>query len=468
MMRFVFSALFILTFAMPTHSADFVPDGYLHNQKGQLLSGPDQWALNAIGLDEKQIELLAQDTKRSAIIVAVIDTGLDYEHPDLADANLWRNVKEKPNGLDDDGNGYIDDFIGWDFIDSDNDPWDDVGHGTHVAGIIAAATGNGEGIAGVDGKAKLMPLRALNVSGRGYSTRIARAIYYAVDNGAAIINLSMAVQDVSTHEQLAIAYANASGVLVVAASGNDGSDTARYTPANIAGVITVAATNRQNERAGFSNWGSAVDISAPGVEILSLRAQDTDFNLHLGDATAIPQQGIRGPAENYYAASGTSFAAPFVSGAASLLLSVRPALKAEEIKRILRNSAVDIGTPGNDQNTGYGLLNIAEAMKQDPRFFIDCQLDGVEVVDTPTGPALRVLGTANADSFHRAEITLGSGNPATQFDSKPFTFATPVESGALVDVPVERLRGSMEWTLRMQVHHRSEKKRECRYQVSLG
>lgn len=461
-------SLLLTAFVTTASAGDFVIDGYLHDQQGQLLLGPDHWALEAIGLDERRIRSLSQDKKRSSIIVAVIDTGLDYEHPDIADANLWRNTAEKRNGLDDDGNGYVDDFIGWDFVENDNDPWDDVGHGTHVAGIIAATVGNGEGISGIDAKARIMPLRALNIAGRGYSTGIARAIYYAVDNGAAIINLSMSVRDVSVHEKKAIAYARKSGVLIVAASGNEGSNTADYTPAQIEGVITVAATNRRNLRAGFSNWGSAVDISAPGVEILSLRAQDTDFNLHLGDETAIPTQGVRGPSENYYAASGTSFAAPFVSGAASLLLSQRPALSADDLRRLLLNSATDIDSPGKDQNTGYGLLNLTQAMAQDPHFFIDCNISAVEVANTQSGPVLRVNGTANADNFARASIALGKGNPAATFGDTLLGIPKRVEGGVLGDIPVENLAGATQWTLRMLVQHGSGKHRECRYQVSLG
>lgn len=459
--------LFFATLASFNVEAQYLDDGYAHDEKGRVLLGPDQWGLAAIGLDARQLKTLAMN-KRASVVVAVIDTGLDYEHPDIANDNIWRNAAEKPNGIDDDKNGYVDDLTGWDFVDNDNDPWDDVGHGTHVAGIIAATTGNGEGIAGVDGKAIVMPLRALNTIGRGYSSGIARAITYATDNGAAIINLSMAVRDVSVHEKQAIAYALARGVVVVAASGNEGQDTSAYTPAVHPGVITVAATDRDNQRAGFSNWGREVDISAPGVEILSLRAVHTDFNVLLGDDTAVPGQGIRGPAENYYAASGTSFAAPYVSGAAALLLSTRPALSAGQVRRLLLHSARDIATPGRDQNTGYGLLDISAALAAEPDFYITCDIAGVEVANAGSGTVLRVIGTADADAFAGASLTLAAGKPAQQFGSEAVRVDTPVTSGTLADLPVMKLQGAKEWTLRLTVQHKNSAVRECRYQVSLG
>src|SRR5690606_36273751 len=149
-------------------------------------------------------------------VIAVIDSGIDYFHPDLSPASIWRNPKEVRNGRDDDGNGYVDDFIGWNFVEDNNDPWDRAGHGKHVAGIIAARTNNGEGVAGVNPRARIMPLRALNSIGRGYSSRIAKAVYYAVENSAHIINVSVATDRLSASERRALAYAHSRGVVVVA------------------------------------------------------------------------------------------------------------------------------------------------------------------------------------------------------------------------------------------------------------
>lgn len=461
-------ALLLLLGNNPSNANEFIVDGYLHDSKGTLVLGPDQWGLDAVSMNAKKVRSLMLDSKRRSVIVAVIDTGIDYEHPDLEDANIWFNTTEEANGRDDDNNGYVDDLMGWDFINNDNDPWDDVGHGTHVAGIIAATTGNGRGIAGVDGRARIMALRALNTAGRGLSSRIASAIYYAVNNGASVINLSMAVRDFSPHEQQAVKYAAAKGVVVVVASGNAGEDTQHYTPAVIDGAITVAAFDRKGERPGFSNWGSQVDISAPGVDIVSLRAQSTDFNLHLGDDDAVPKSAFRGPLEGYYSATGTSFAAPFVSGAASLLLSTRSKLSATDVKRILLNSARDIGSPGRDKNTGYGSLDIAAALTANSAFFLTCEIESVEVANSSNGPVLRVNGAANADKFQHAELSLGQGEAADAFSSNTIGIKDAVESGALADIPTERLRDTAQWTIRMQVQHKSGVSRECRYEVSLN
>src|SRR5215831_1218730 len=178
----------------------------------------DQWGLHRIGFPPRD----DQRTDGESTTVAVIDTGLDYTHPDIPADRIWRNPHETLNGRDDDGNGYTDDVIGWNFVDADNNPWDRAGHGTHIAGIIAAATNNGIGIAGVDPHARIMPLKVLNLIGRGRSSHIAAAIYYAIANGAKVINLSLGGDRLSTIEERAIRKAHEAGAVTVIAAGNNG------------------------------------------------------------------------------------------------------------------------------------------------------------------------------------------------------------------------------------------------------
>jgi subtilisin family serine protease len=274
----------------------------------------------------------------SQVVIAIIDTGMDFNHPDLR-SRYWRNDDEIPrNGIDDDGNGFIDDVRGWDFADNDNDPSPQgyaAYHGTAVGAIAAAATNNGKGIAGVDWFARLMPIRVINASGWATAADVARGISYAVANGADIINLSLGSTQQTPVVTAAIADANRAGVVVIAARGNEG-NTARYYPAcdDIGGqntVIGVAALNRTGSRASFSNFGPCTDIAALGEEVLT-----TDLG------------------NGYRRASGTSFAAAFATGAAAIYRGMHPqASVSETVNAVLR------GIPLSDDGLGQGRLNLA-------------------------------------------------------------------------------------------------------------
>ena len=239
---------------------------------GQLVNGTPGTA----GADIKAVKAWDLTTGSTTVIVALIDTGVDYNHPDLA-SNIWTNPGEIPgNGIDDDSNGYIDDVRGWDFMDNDNDPMDSEGHGSHVAGIISAQGNNGIGITGVCWQVKIMPLRAANSLGYFTTATIVSAINYAVRNGAKIINASFGGPSYSLSEYNAINAARLAGVLFVAAAGNDTSnnDTSPTYPANyaLANVISVASTNQNDGLSWFSNHGSStVHVGAPGENIYSAR-----------------------------------------------------------------------------------------------------------------------------------------------------------------------------------------------------
>ena len=279
----------------------------------------------------------------SGVIVAVVDTGVDYVHEDL-DANNWVNSGETPNnGIDDDANGYIDDVFGYDFIGSyytstapDNDPQDEYGHGTHVSGIIAAED-NDVGIVGVAPSATIMPVKVLDAAGYGWDSAVANGIRYAVDNGANIINLSLGSSFATNTLKEAIDYAATNNVLVVAAAGNSNSYSSPSYPAVYASVISVAASNEDGYKTYWSNWGKA-DLTAPGDDILSSL-----------------------PGNTYEAWSGTSMASPFVAGTAALVMQVH-ATNAKATRHILETEATDFGTQaGPDYVAGYGMLNALDA-----------------------------------------------------------------------------------------------------------
>jgi len=246
----------------------------LHNT-GQLVNG----VTGTADADIDTPEAWDRVTNCSAIVVAVIDTGVDYNHPDLAGppSNIWINAGDNnANGIDDDGNGYIDDGRGWDFIQMDNDPMDFHSHGTHVAGTIGAIGDNGIGGTGVCWTVQVMSVRALSTLGSGTTAELAAAIDYAVANGANVINMSLGGTGGFAGDIIdtAIASARAAGVLVVAAAGNTGTnnDVSPFYPAsyNRDNIISVAATDQRDVLAGFSNYGAvSVDVAAPGVNIYS-------------------------------------------------------------------------------------------------------------------------------------------------------------------------------------------------------
>jgi subtilisin family serine protease len=250
------------------------------------------------------------------VVVAVVDTGVDLLHPDLASA-IWRNPGEIPaNGVDDDGNGFIDDVVGWDFVGGDADPSDGFGHGTHVAGTVAARM-DGSGVVGVAPFASVMVVKGLSDDGLGSSVDLANAVRYAADNGAHIMSNSWGGPRASQILGEAFAFAQERGVISVAAAGNSANNVDGIAPASLPGVVAVAALDPDQMPAFFSNVGSRIDISAPGVQILSTSANASDHAI----ARRAPDRVVDG---DYLYLNGTSMACPHVSGALALLLSNDP------------------------------------------------------------------------------------------------------------------------------------------------
>ena len=288
-------------------------------------------------------------------IVAVVDTGIDLTHPDLIN-NLWVNTAEIPGNLiDDDGNGYVDDVHGYDFFNRSSNLSDENGHGTHVAGIIAAQGNNNIGVSGVSWNTRIMPLRFLGAGGSGTISDAIEAIHYAANMNAKIINASWSLSVKSRALADAIQMTESAGILFVAAAGNNGNNTdiTPTYPANYAfeNIVSVAATTNIDSLANFSNYGvNSVDIGAPGVGIYSTIPV-------AGGVCCFGQSG-------YALLDGTSMAAPHVSGAAALLLANNPALSSAEIKdRIILASDLTPGLVG--LTSGGGRLNIASALESD-------------------------------------------------------------------------------------------------------
>jgi subtilisin family serine protease len=413
----------------------------------------DKWGLERVGWTP---ELGAH--AKSPIIVAVIDTGLDYYHPALPRENVFVNEKEMLNGRDNDGNGYVGDVVGWNFVDDNANPWDNAGHGTLVAGIIAE----------MDPQVRILPLKVLNFIGQGRASRVAEAIYYAVGMGARVINLSLGGEERSRAMERAIAYAGGKGALVVIAAGNTGTRITRTGPSVLLNVITVGATGVDDKRASFSNFGAAIDLAAPGVDILSLRARRTDLQLVTGVENYVAGKNFVGDKARYYRANGTSFAAPFVSGAAALILSQRPDLDAAAVKRMIVQSARDAGSVGVNPETGYGILDVKAALTADPRYFVEADIAEVSAQKTDAGVMVRVSGTADADRFASAWIEIGRGESPTEWRRISRTLDKAIRAGVLDDLPAQPFAGAPVWTLRLIVQHTNGKTRETRHVLRLG
>ncbi len=335
----------------------------------------DQWALNNTGqnggtpdADIDAPEAWGITTGDTNIIVGVLDSGIDYTHPDLID-NIWTNWDEIPNnGIDDDNNGYIDDIHGWDFYNNDNDPMDDHGHGTHVAGTIGAVSDNGVGVTGVAWDVRMMALKFMGFDGSGPTSGAVSALEYANNMGVKITNNSWGACGYSQTLYDIIAAADTIGALFIAAAGNDATnnDNNPHYPANydLDNIISVASTDRNDMLSTFSCYGiNTVDIAAPGSEIYS----------------TIPNNG-------YENKSGTSMAAPHISGSAVLIWNKFPGFTHEQVKSQILGSSDNINELVGKILTG-SRLNLANAVI-DTGFFVittdEVLTMGAQYIDSTT------------------------------------------------------------------------------------
>jgi subtilisin family serine protease len=407
---------------------DFIEPNYLYREARQ----PDdpmfglQWSLSndgqtggRPGADIEAPAAWEQVTGDGDIVVAVIDTGIDLLHPDLA-ANIWVNPGEIPaNGYDEDGNGLVDDLHGWDFLENDADPFDDRGHGTHVAGILAAVGDNGVGISGVAWRVRLMPLKFLGADGVGSSADAVECVDYATRMGATVINASWGGGGYSEALRRAIARAADEGVLFVAAAGNlaRDNDVEPFYPASydLPNVISVAATDHDDLLAPFSNFGAAsVDLAAPGAAILGTL-----------------------PNEEYGYLSGTSMAAPHVSGVLALMLDRHHRLDTEGARLLLLDRVDPLATLSGAVLSGGRLdaRNAVEGSDDMP----PAPVTDLHVLD-PDGERVDLVWTASGDD--------GDAGTARRYDlrvsTQPIDEASFELADRLPDAPRPAPAGSTE------------------------
>lgn len=326
----------------------------------------NQWGMKDIGV----LDAWKSTTGNPDMVVAVIDTGVDYTHEDLL-PNLWRNANEIPNNnIDDDHNGYVDDVVGWDFVSNDNKPFDlsmepaeilfkggNPGHGTHCAGNVAARGDNGKGIAGVAPNVKIMSLRFISEKGQGTTADAIKAIEYAVNNGAKIMSNSWGSEgeEPGSPENQAlrdsIQMSQDKGVLFIAAAGNghkgvgydNDTDKAPGYPASYDHdiIISVAALDVTDNLGSFSNWGAkTVDIGAPGVKVYSTVVEQGYSDV------VVDKYGFKATWD------GTSMATPHVAGAAALYWSAHPEKSWQDVKAALLGSAKKINSLANKSVSG--------------------------------------------------------------------------------------------------------------------
>lgn len=341
------------------------------NCKMHLMATPNdpllgsQWALDAARIKSSWI----YERTAANIIVAISDTGVEYQHEDLHE-NMWINPGEtgtddsgnikETNGLDDDGNGYIDDIYGADTADNDGDPkpakFRGAEHGTHVAGIVGAVGNNQIGIAGVAWNVKIMAIKGFKDNDKVANIAdLLKTVYYAVDNGAQIINCSWGAKRTPSQAELdAFSYALSRDVIPVVAAGNFTEEASLYTPASIPGVVTVGAINVRREFSGFSNFGSRVDFLAPGGEVTTGIAEDYI------QSTIPTEMGAYGNMR------GTSMSSPFVAGALAILKSTRPSWTTEQLVAHMKKHSdlVTLKAPDREQTSGqYVILNLENTLK---------------------------------------------------------------------------------------------------------
>lgn len=404
--------IFLSMLAVPVYASITPNDSFFSNQ----------WYLSKIKADSAWDKV----SESPDTVIAVIDSGVQISHPDLRD-NIWTNEREIPgDGLDNDKNGFIDDVNGWDFSVNIPDPspkfndgWTEAGvsHGTMVAGIIAARGNNGQGVAGVTWRAKIMALKALNDKGEGRVSDVIRALDYAINNDADIINLSFVSFNYSAGLQEAIMRAHNAGIMIVAAAGNEQAagegyniDKTKIYPACYDGslvgenmVIGVAATDALDQKTKFSSYGfSCVDISAPGISF---------FNTVTGDS--------RAGAVTYYDGywSGTSMAAPLVSATLALIQQANPELSRRETVNILFASTDNISRLNPDYlgQLGNGRLNVNRAVEMAKEKLYN-HLGRLLIIPDSQKNKLKVVA-ANGDlAYYLPDEIIKAGTPFTTGD----------------------------------------------------
>ena len=374
-------------------------------------------------------------------VVAVVDTGLDRLHPDIA-ANVWVNPgedlngdgragPEDENGIDDDANGFVDDLTGFDFANSvdadedgsydgpedisDPDPFDDQGHGTHVSGTIAAVADNGIGIVGVAPRANIMALKGFPEEGSAMESALWRAVLYAAENGATVVNNSWSCGTPCPFNPLAeevLEIVAALGTVVVTSAGNASTDVVFNVPENTNDVLTIGALGYDERLPGFSNRGWGIDVVAPGGgpnEPSSVRAARRNI-LSLLSSALDPDDEIFSVGGIYWRNAGTSMASPHVAGAVAVLRSLRADLTPEDVRRLVRLSARDLGSPGHDPIYGAGELDLTALIDAElPDLDLRMEEPKTGTLHDPAKGPVQIRGFAEGGDLDRVEFAVAPG-----------------------------------------------------------
>jgi len=291
----------------------FVEDNYIISAATVALPNdpllPAQWNLNSVKVPEAWGLMVSNPVE-----VAVIDSGIDFNHSDLVDRTI--------DGID--------------YVYNDNNPQDDYGHGTQISGVIAAVSDNGIGISGILSNVRIMPVKVLNNNGKGTYLNVAKGLIWAADHGAKVINLSLTGSEKSSALKKAVKYTAQKGIIIVSAAGNNGYSLPVY-PASYKEVIAVGAIDESDQKAEFSNYGDYLDVVAPGVDVISTYLDNQYINV-----------------------TGTSIAAPHISALAAALLA--KGYTSEQVKQIILKSCDDLGNTGFDPYYGYGKVNFYKAL----------------------------------------------------------------------------------------------------------
>jgi subtilisin family serine protease len=397
-------------------------DQFFFRQWGLNNNGTFSLSPSVLDADVDMVEAWDITTGSSSIVMAVLDSGIKMDHPEFS-GRFWFNTEEQSNGLDDDSNGYIDDFSGWDFVNNDNDPTDDHGHGTNVTGIAVANANNGIGYAGIDWNCKLLPLKVLNQNNSGFNSNIISSIYYAVNRGVDVISISIGGSGFSLAYENAVNFAYDQNIPVIACMMNFNNSISYY-PAAFTNSIAVGSTDPNDFRsvpffwntASGSNYGNHIDVVAPGNFIYGLsHTSNTNYGSYWG---------------------GTSQATPLVSGVVSLMLSMNPNLTVTEIRTILRNTAQDqVGNPtedisGWDQYYGAGRVNAFNALTylqnlSTNNFSLNNEIN---LFPNPTSDILHL--SSGVDEIHSVSVYDVSGRFVKSFENiKSQIYISDLESG---------------------------------------
>lgn len=367
-------------------------DPYFFRQWGLNNNGTFSLSPATVDADVDMTDAWDISTGSNAVKMAVIDSGISMLHPEFS-GRIMTNSLESINGIDDDGNTYIDDFQGWDFVNNDNNPTDDHGHGTNVTGIAMANANNSIGYAGVDWNCKVLPIKVLNSSNSGLTSNIIASFYYAISRNVDVISISIGGSGFSTAYQNAVNLAYTQNIVVVACMMNFNNATPYY-PAAFPTVIAVGSTNPNDTRTNpffwsttsGSNFGTHIDVVAPGNYMYGLsHTSTTSYDSYWG---------------------GTSQATPLVAGITSLMLAVNPALTVDQISSILQTTAQDqVGNPsedilGWDQYYGAGRVNAHSALLAAQTLSVENNFvkNGISIYPNPVNNMLNIKGDVEIDN----------------------------------------------------------------------